>query len=287
MTIRITKDLERPNQDRGRRRTGERPGWVSAAQRPLLEAGEITQLFGKVIWSAARYPVGYWTDVRDQMYDTLRRCAIPIIVSTTIFGFAAPGMQGGAMYSVLGIPERLGSFLLMASVREFAPWLTAMIVAGVMGTAITADLGSRRIRDELDAMQVLGIDPVRTLIVPRVIAVTVMTGLLVVGALVCGVFGGYLVAVLVFDANGSAFVANFWANATTTDIWGSVIKTLIFGLLTSVVCCYKGLSAQGGPIGVGRAVNQAVVISFVAVYVFNYLFTTVLLGLNPDMHVFK
>lgn len=287
MTTTITKDLERPNQDRGRRRTDERPGWISAAQRPFLEAGEITQLFGKVIWSAARYPVGYWTDVRDQMYETLRRCAVPIIVSTTIFGFAAPGMQGGAMYSVLGIPERLGSFLLMASVREFAPWLTAMIVAGVMGTAITADLGSRRIRDELDAMQVLGIDPVRTLIVPRVIAVTVMTGQLVVGALVCGVFGGYLVAVLVFDASGPAFVANFWANATTTDIWGSVIKTLIFGLLTSVVCCYKGLSAQGGPIGVGRAVNQAVVISFVAVYVFNYLFTTVLLGLNPDMHVFK
>lgn len=268
-------------------RNGVSAGWLAAVQRPLLEAGEIAELFGRVVWSAVRHPVGYWSDVRDQMYETLRRCWIPIIVSTTIFGFAAPGMQGGAMYSVLGIPERLGSFLLMASVREFSPWLTAMIVAGVMGTAITADLGARRVREELDAMQVLGIDPVRLLVVPRVIAVSVMTGLLVIVALACGVFGGYLIAVLVFDATGPAFVANFWANATITDMWGSVLKTTVFGLLTSVVCCYKGLRAQGGPIGVGRAVNQAVVISFVAIYVFNYIFTTMLLGLNPQMHVFK
>ena len=261
--------------------------WSAGAQRPLVEAGEIVHLLGRVLWLAIRHPFGYWGEVRDLMFETLRRCWLPVIISTTALGFAGPGMQGGSLYSVLGIPDRLGSFLLMASVREFAPWIDAMIVAGVMGTAIAADLGARRIREEIDAMEVLGVDPVRTLVLPRIIAVTLMTSLLEVFALVCGVIGGYIAAVPIFGATGAAFIGNFWSNATTTDMWGSIVKTLAFGLILSVVCCYKGLNAQGGPIGVGRAVNQAVVISFASIWIFNYVYTSALLGLNPDMQVFK
>jgi phospholipid/cholesterol/gamma-HCH transport system permease protein len=207
-------------------------------------------------------------------------------VSTCAFGFAAPGLQGGNIYILFGIPERLGSFFLMASVREFAPWINAMVVAGVMGTAITADLGARRIREEIDAMEVLGVDPLRELIVPRVIAMTVMTGLLDIIALVWGVVGGWI-ASQELGASGAGYIANFWANATTVDLACSVVKTSLFGLIIGVVCCYKGYHAKGGPIGVGKAVNQAVVIAFAGIYVFNFTFTQLMLGLNPDMLVFR
>lgn len=259
----------------------------AAVERPFVEAGEMVMLLGTVVRSAVLHPVGYWGEVRDQMYSLIKLCWVPMAVSTIAFGLGAPGIQGGNIFHLFGIPERLGSFFIMASVREFAPWINAMVVAGVVGTAMTADLGARRIREEIDAMEVLGIDPIRDLIVPRVIAVTIMTGLMDLIALVFGVVGGYIAGVGILDANPGAFFNSFFDNATTADIWGSVAKTTVFGLIIGVVCCYKGLHVKGGPIGVGRAVNQAVVSAFAAIWVVNYVFTTILLGLNPQMQVYK
>ena len=268
-------------------------GWTKRARpifvpiiRSLIQTGEMVSLLFAVARSAIFRPVGYWGDVREQMFETLTLCWIPMSISTIAFGFAAPGLQGGNIYLLFGMPERLGSFFLMASVREFAPWINAMVIAGVMGTAITADLGARRIREEIDAMEVLGVDPVRTLILPRVIATAFMTGLMDIAALVCGIVGGWLAA-LELGATSASYFGNFWSNASTTDMWGSVLKTTIFGLIIGVVCCYKGYRAEGGPIGVGRAVNQAVVIAFAGIFVFNYLFTALMLGMNPDMLVFR
>lgn len=260
---------------------------LGGVQGPLVQAGEMTQLMFRVLWMAVRRPWGYWGEVRDQMFDILKLCWIPMAVSCTAFGLGAPGLQGGNIFNLFGIPERLGSFFVMASIREFAPWVNAMVVAGVVGTAITADLGARRIREEIDAMEVLGVDPVRTLILPRVIALFIMTGLLDLVAVLFGILGGYIAAVPILGANPATFVASLFNNLSTTDVWGSVLKTSLFGLIIGVVCCYKGMRASGGPIGVGRAVNQAVVIAFAAIWIFNMVFTTILLGLNPDIQVYR
>jgi phospholipid/cholesterol/gamma-HCH transport system permease protein len=269
-------------------KVGERvPQWVRRLPQPLAEIGEMTELLCRVIWSAVRHPIGYWGDVRDLMLETLQRCWLACVISTTALCFSGPGLQGGGLYSLLGIPERLGSFLLMAAIREIAPWIVGMVIAGVMGTAMAADLGARRIREEFDALMVLGVDPVRSLVLPRIIAVSLMTGLFVLPGLIFGMLGGYFAAGPVFGANGAAYAGNFWSNATTVDMWGAVVKTLVYGLILSTVCCYKGMKAEGGPIGVGRSVNQAVVIAFVGIWIFNYVYTNILLGLNPQMHVFK
>jgi phospholipid/cholesterol/gamma-HCH transport system permease protein len=124
-------------------------------------------------------------------------------------------------------------------------------------------------------------------VLPRVLALTIMTGLLDLVALAFGVVGGYIAAVPILDANSANFFNSFFANATTIDIWASVLKTALFGMLVGIVCCYKGLRVEGGPIGVGRAVNQAVVIAFAAIWIFNAVFTAIMLGLNPDMQVYK
>lgn len=261
-----------------------RPGTLSAA---VTELGEMAVLGGTVAWMAIRGPWDYWRDAVDQMFQILKQCWIPMAVSCTFFGLGAPGLQGGNLYNLFGMPERLGSFFIMASIREFAPWVNAMVVAGVVGSAITADLGARRIRDEIDAMEVLGVDPIRALVLPRIVAVTIITGLLDVVALCFGLLGGFIASVPILGANPWAFYNNLFANLTTPDIWGSVVKTTIFGLIIGVVCCYKGMSVKGGPIGVGRAVNQAVVIAFALIWVVNVVFTNILLGLNPEIQVFK
>lgn len=265
-------------------RPSRAPQWL---HEPLRQTGEITQLLMKVLWMAVRRPWGYWREVTDQMFDILKLCWIPMAISCTAFGLGAPGLQGGNLFNLFGIPERLGSFFVMASIREFAPWVNAMVVAGVVGTAITADLGARRIREELDAMEVLGVDPIRTLVLPRIIALFLMTGLLDLVAALFGVLGGYIAAVPILGANPAAFLNSLFANLSTTDVWGSVVKTALFGLIIGVVCCYKGMNASGGPIGVGRAVNQAVVIAFAAIWIFNMVFTTILLGLNPEIQVYR
>jgi phospholipid/cholesterol/gamma-HCH transport system permease protein len=253
----------------------------------ISDLGEMTMLTGQVIKMAVRGPYDYWGESREIMFQALKQCWVPMAVSCVFFGLGAPGLQGGNIYRLFGMPERLGSFFIMASVREFAPWVNAMVLAGVVGSAITADLGARRIREEIDATEVLGVDPIRSLVLPRVVAVTLITGLMDVVALCFGVIGGYIAAVPVLGANPWAFYASLFANITTPDLWGSVVKTTGFGLIIGVVCCYKGLAAKGGPIGVGRAVNQAVVIAFALIFAFNVVFTNILLGLNPEIQVFR
>lgn len=230
----------------------------------------------------ARRPFGFWGDVREQMLDALRTSWFPLIFSSFVFAFAVPGLEGANAFLMLGIPDRLGSFFLGAGVREFTPWINAIVVAGVVGTRLTADLGTRRIRQEFDAMEVMGLDPVREVVLPRVLGVTLITGLLSIVSLVCAVAAGWA-AVQVIGAAPEAFLSSFWANATTTDLAAGLLKATLFGLIIGTVCAYKGYRADGGPTGVGRAVNQAVVIAFAGVWVTNLLFSSLLLGTHPEL----
>src|SRR5213082_3315607 len=122
-----------------------------------------------------------------------------MMISTIAFGFGAPGLRAANFLTLFGALDRLGGFFILASVREFAPFVTAVVVAGVAGTAITADLGARKIREELDALQVLGVDPIKNLVVPRFLALMVVTGLFDLYAIIFGILGGVL-ATLSFGA---------------------------------------------------------------------------------------
>src|ERR687890_136943 len=252
----------------------------------LEEGGDMMLLTGKTIMSALRPPYPYGGEFVSQFLFALKLCWFPLVVSTVAFGYAAPGLQAANFLVLFGALDRLGGFFVLASIREFAPFVTAIVLAGVAGTAITADLGARKIREELDALQVLGVDPVKNLVVPRFLALMLVTGLLDVYALIFGIFGGVL-AEMVYHQNLAGFWATFFANASVTDLWGSVVKTTIFGAIIAIVCCYKGMTASGGAAGVGRAVNEAVVIAFSGIWAFNYVFTQTLLATHPEILVIR
>jgi phospholipid/cholesterol/gamma-HCH transport system permease protein len=275
-----------PEPQVGPLRSRRRLSAISGPYNIVMEAGRIGQFAGHVLSDAVRRPRGYWKSVRDESYLLVKLCWWPMVISTFAFGFGAPGIQGVNVFALLGVPDRLGSFFVVVSVREFGPFVTAIVVAGVVGSAYTSDLGSRRIREEIDAMEVLGVDATRELVLPRIIACTLMTGLLDVLALTVGIAGG-LAASTLYGANYAAFLSNLFASSTTIDLAGGFVKTLLFGLIIAVVCCYKGLNARGGPIGVGRAVNQAVVIAFVAIFVVDYVYTATMLGLFPEIQVYR
>src|SRR5438876_7470198 len=252
----------------------------------LEQVGDMMILTGKTITSALRPPYPYGGEFVNQFLFALRLCWFPLVLSMIAVDYGAPGLQAGNFLVLFGAIDRLGGFFVLATIREFAPAVTAIIVAGVAGTAITADLGARKIREELDALQVLGVDPVKNLVVPRFLALMVVTGLFNIYALIFGIFGGIL-ASLTFDAPLGPFFATLLTNASTTDLWGSVVKTTLFGAIIAIVCCYKGMTASGGAEGVGRAVNQAVVIAFLGIFAFNYVFTQTLLATHPEISVIK
>jgi len=243
-------------------------------------------LTGKTIVSAIRPPYPYGGEFLSQFLFALKLCWFPLLVSTISVSYGAPGLQAANFLVLFGAIDRLGGFFVLAVIREFAPFVVAIIVAGVAGTAITADLGARKIREELDALQVLGVDPVKNIVVPRFLALLLVTGLLDVYAIIFGITGG-LIASLVNQGPLGGFWATFFTNASTTDLWGSVLKCTCYGGIVAIVCCYKGMTASGGAEGVGRAVNQAVVIALMMVAAFNYVFTQTLLATHPEIQVIR
>jgi len=252
----------------------------------LEEFGDMMILTGKTIVSALRPPYPYGGELVSQFLFALRLVWFPLLVTTVAISYGAPGLQAGNFLTLFGALDRLGGFFVLASIREIGPLITSIVIAGVAGTAITADLGARKVREELDALQVLGVDPIKNLVVPRFLALMIATGLFDIYAVLFGLFGGIL-AELVFGQSLGPFWNTLFANSSTVDLWGSVLKCTAFGAIIAIVCCYKGMSASGGAEGVGRAVNEAVVISFLGIGAFNYVFTQTLLATHPNILVIR
>jgi phospholipid/cholesterol/gamma-HCH transport system permease protein len=252
----------------------------------LEELGDMMILTGRTLSSALRPPYPYGGELVSQFLFTLRLVWFPLLVTTVAIDYGAPGLQAANFLTLFGALDRLGGFFVLAAIREIGPLITSIVIAGVAGTSITADLGARKVREELDALQVLGVDPVKNLVVPRFLALMLATGLFDIYALLFGIFGGIL-AELVSGGSLGPFWNTLFANSSTTDLWGSVLKTTMFGAIIAIVCCYKGMTASGGAEGVGRAVNEAVVISFLGIGAFNYVFTQTLLATHPNILVIK
>jgi phospholipid/cholesterol/gamma-HCH transport system permease protein len=205
---------------------------------------------------------------------------IPTALVAIPFG-AVIALQVGGLIKQFGAQSFTGSASVLAVVQQAGPIATALLIAGAGGSAIAADLGARKIREELDAMMVLGIDPIQRLVVPRVLACMLVAVFLNGMVSVVGVSGGYVFNVVLQDGTPGAYLASFTALAQLPDLWIGMVKALVFGLIAAVVACYKGMNAKGGPKGVGDAVNESVVITFLLLFVVNFVLSTIYLQLVP------
>jgi phospholipid/cholesterol/gamma-HCH transport system permease protein len=205
---------------------------------------------------------------------------VPTALVSIPFG-AVIALQIGSLSRQVGAQSFTGAASVLAIVREASPIVVALLIAGAGGSAICADLGSRKIRDEIDAMEVLGISPVQRLVVPRVLGCMLVATALNGVVSVVGVAGGYFFNVILQHGTPGAYLASFSALAQLPDLYTGEIKALIFGLLAGVVASYKGLNAGGGPKGVGDAVNQSVVITFMLLFAVNFVITAVYFQVVP------
>ncbi|GAA3814429.1 ABC transporter permease [Nocardioides panacisoli] len=205
---------------------------------------------------------------------------IPTALVAIPFG-AVIALQVGGLIKQFGAQSFTGSASVLAVIQQAAPIGTALLIAGAGGSAIAADLGARKIREELDAMMVLGIDPIQRLVVPRVLACMLVAVFLNGMVSVVGVAGGYVFNVILQDGTPGAYLASFTALAQLPDVWVGMIKALTFGLIAAIVASYKGMNAKGGPKGVGDAVNESVVITFLLLFVVNFVLSTIYVQLIP------
>ncbi len=205
---------------------------------------------------------------------------IPTALVAIPFG-AVIALQVGSLIKQFGAQSFTGSASVLAVIQQAAPIGTALLIAGAGGSAVAADLGARKIREELDAMMVLGIDPIQRLVVPRVLAAMLVSVFLNGMVSVVGVAGGYVFNVGLQNGTPGAYIASFTALAQLPDLWVGMIKATVFGLIAAIVAAYKGMNAGGGPKGVGDAVNESVVITFVLLFIVNFVISAIYIQLVP------
>ncbi|EGD40893.1 MlaE family ABC transporter permease [Nocardioides sp. NPDC057772] len=206
---------------------------------------------------------------------------VPTALVAIPFG-AVIALQVGGLVQQFGAQSFVGSAAVLAVVQQAAPIATALLVAGAGGSAIAADLGARKIREELDAMMVLGIDPIQRLVVPRVLAAMMIAVFLNGLVSIVGVMGGYVFNVIIQGGTPGAYLASFTALAQMADLWQGLAKALVFGLIAAIVAAYKGMNAGGGPKGVGDAVNESVVITFLLLFIVNFVMSAIFLQIIPS-----
>ncbi|NYI45195.1 phospholipid/cholesterol/gamma-HCH transport system permease protein [Nocardioides aromaticivorans] len=180
----------------------------------------------------------------------------------------------------IGAVDLAGAGAAVAVVREIGPIVSVLVVAGAGATAICADLGSRKIREEIDAMVTLGIDPIERLVVPRIVASTLVGVALNGMVTVVGLVGGYFFSVVLQGATPGLYLSDLTLLVGLPDFLASEAKAAIFGLLAGLTACYLGLNAKGGPKGVGEAVNQTVVFAFMLLFAANSVISALFLQIK-------
>ena len=241
---------------------------MNFATRGLLELQESTLLAARSLGGLVKKP-RYLPETIAQM-DAIGVGSLTIIILTGFFTGGVLTVQTFPTLKTYGAQSQTGYLVAVSLVRELGPVLCALMVTGRVGSAISAELGSMVVSQQIDAMRALGTDPVRKLVAPRLIALLISLPLLTVLADVLGIFGGWVTAVALYSVPSTIFINSVRDAITTDDLIGGVVKPLVFSLIIGTVACRQGLNTEGGTVGVGRSTTRAVVMASIVVIIADY-----------------
>jgi phospholipid/cholesterol/gamma-HCH transport system permease protein len=236
--------------------------------RALVELQETTLLAVRSVSGLFKKP-RYVKETIAQM-DAIGVGSLTIIVLTGFFTGGVLTVQTFPTLKAYGAQSQTGYLVAVSLVRELGPVLCALMVTGRVGSAISAELGSMVVSQQIDAMRALGTDPIRKLVMPRLIALLVSLPLLTVAADVLGIFGGWVTGTALYSISSSVFIASVRDGITTDDLIGGIVKPLVFSIIIGTIACRQGLSTEGGTVGVGRSTTRAVVMASIVVIIADY-----------------
>ncbi|WP_280357975.1 MlaE family ABC transporter permease [Nocardia otitidiscaviarum] len=216
-----------------------------------------------------------WPETLRQSWYLITVTTVPAVLMAVPFGVIV-SVQIGNLIHQLGADSLIGAAGGLGVIKQGAPMATGLLLGGAGASAIAADLGARTIREEIAALEVMGLNPVHRLVIPRMVAMMLVAPLLNVLIIFVGVVSGYVVAVTAQGVTSGSYWLTFGSFAVVADIWVSLGKSVLFGFLVVIIACQRGLEARGGPRGVADGVNAAVVLSVVAIAVVNLALTQAL-----------
>jgi len=197
-----------------------------------------------------------------------------IIVLTSLFTGAVFALQAGKVYALFNMESMVGATVGMSLTREIAPVFAALMVTARACSSMAAELGTMRVTEQIDALETMAVNPIQYLVVPRVIACTIMVPLLTMLYNFVGVIGSYIVGIYLLGISEGPFMNRLYYYVDADDIWGGLMKAAVFGFIIAVTSCYMGFRTRGGAHGVGRSTTRAVVVSSVVVLIVDYFLTT-------------
>ncbi|HEY5048007.1 MAG TPA: ABC transporter permease [Rhizomicrobium sp.] len=240
----------------------------------LTQTGRLTLFTIDSVTSILRPPV-YWTLIGQQML-RIGYFSLPVVGLTAFFTGGALALQIYVGSDRFGAESFVPNIVVLGITRELGPVIAGLMVAGRVAAAIAAEIGTMRVTEQIDALTTLSTNPVKYLVVPRLVAAVVTLPLLVLVADAIGVFGGYVVATAGLDFNGSIYIKNTVDFVTSDDVTSGVIKVAVFGFIIALMGCYNGFHSKGGAQGVGNATTNAVVSSSILILASNYFLTSIL-----------
>ena len=247
--------------------------------KPAVAVGDFMVLAGETFAAAFRRPFAM-RELIEQIWFVARVSIVPTLVLSIPYTVLIVFTLNIVLIEV-GAGDLSGAGAALASITQVGPVVTAIVVSGAGSTAMCADLGARTIREEIDAMKVIGVNPIQALVVPRVIAATFVALLLYSAVAVVGLTGSYFFVVYVQHVTPGAFIFGMTLLTGLPQVIVSLVKALLFGLSAGLIACYKGLSVGGGPTAVGNAVNETVVFAFMALFLINILATAFGVKVSP------
>jgi len=244
----------------------------------LLEgAGDAGLLFFRALASLGRRPWFFRNWFR-QMLEIGNR-SLPVVFVTAVFSGAVFALQVWQGFEQFGATTLVAFATALAMTRELVPVLAALMVAGRAGSAMAAEIGTMRVTEQIDALETLAVEPIKWLVVPRMVASAIMLPVLVVLGDLLGIVGGYLVAVYLLGARASQYWEASFMYITMDDVNSGLVKSAFFGVMIAIFSCQRGFSTRGGAEGVGRATTGAVVTSSMAILISDFFLTRALLTL--------
>lgn len=246
-------------------------GWLLGF---LTEVGAVFLLFVKAFVWAFRPPFRF-RHIARQM-EAVGVESIPVVLITASFTGMVLALQSFTGFQRFNAEGLVGTVVALSMTRELGPVLTGLIVAGRAGAAMAAELGTMKVTEQIDALATLAVDPVKYLITPRLLAGMSMLPLLTVFSDFIGIIGGYLISVHMLGANPGIYIRRTIQYLEPNDIWGGLLKAMVFGTIIATISCYRGFNAQGGAEGVGRATTGAVVAAEMLILISDYFLTAFL-----------
>lgn len=251
---------------------------VSVITNYLAELGRFSEFTGKTLYWITKPPF-FGNETLKSMKNLLVQCSFPVISIVCPTGMVI-ALQSMIVIDMFGTQRLLSSLLAEEMLRDLSPTLSGVMIAAQAGSSYAGEIGTMRVKEEIDALETMSVNPFQYIVLPRILSIGFICPILNIIGGIFGIFGGYFVAVYLKGLNQGVFFDNLFTLLKVSHVWEGILKAFLFGIIVGLISCYKGYNVTGGSVGVGKAANSTVVQSVLMIIIVNYFVSLAIINLG-------